>query len=481
MKVSEFLFKIKNILEGNLDLRDVWVEGELSQPKFYGTSIYFNLKEESENGVLGCYVSKDYYHKLLNKTEWKDGVKLKILGYISVWNKQGTFKFIVQDLEKDDGLGQKFLQLEKLKKKLESEGLFDGKHKKKIPKYPQKIGVITSLQGAAIHDIFRTMKKNSVYVDMIIFPSLVQGDAAPESLINALLEADQMGLDLLIITRGGGSFEDLFCFNDEQLARTIFRLKTPIISAVGHETDFTICDLVADLRVSTPTQSINELPNFNQESDILFNIQNELTRDILDKLKKSQSDLTLYEDAFKSKIDNLLSSNQNTLQSYSHQLELLFLNVLEQNYKLTTTLLYDIKNQLNNSVFFCRNNLNLCFHELNNNFKNTLSDENYFIKNQYDNIIFSMQNIIAKHRENIQTEKQNFSHQIAYLIQNEKNQLKNLELELENNNHAKILEKGYSITLKNGKIIKSRKDLQIGDTIETVIHEGSFESLINKL
>lgn len=459
MKVSEFLFKIKNLLEGNLDLRDVWVEGELSQPKFYGTSIYFNLKEETENGVLGCYVSKDYYHKLLNKTEWKDGVKLKILGYISVWNKQGTFKFIVQDLEKDDGLGQKYIELENLKKKLLSEGLFDTKFKKKIPPYPQKVGIVTSLNGAAIHDIFKTMKNNGVFVELTIFPSLVQGDAAPESLINALLEADDWGLDLIILTRGGGSFEDLYCFNDEQLARTIFQLKTPIISAVGHETDVTICDFVADLRVSTPTQSVNLLPNFYQESDKLKEFEDNLIKFLVNKIKTIQSEIQYFNDFFSLKFQNFSS----------------------QQLHLLTTLLQQLQNLLKNMILSNQNYLIANSQELENYLQKTLNEQFYLIENQYNNINYLMQNIIQKQIDFLSTSQLDLKPQILFLIQKEKNELRNLELELENNNHARILEKGYSITLKNGEIVKSLSQLQLGDTVQTILKSESFESIVKKL
>ncbi len=526
MKVSELLFKIKNLLEGNLDLRDIWLEGQLSQPKFYNQTIYFNIKDEQTDSILGCFVGRDYFQKVLNKLEWKDGIKLKIYGFISVWNKQGTFKFIVQDAEKDDGLGQKFIELENLKKKLLSEGLFDSKYKKKIPLYPEKVGIITSLNGAAIHDIFKTMKNNGSLVELIIFPSLVQGDAAPESLVNALLEADDWGLDLMILTRGGGSFEDLYCFNNEQLARTIFQLKTPIISAVGHETDITIADYVADLRASTPTQSINELPNFYQEQERLISIQEQLIQIFNERIQKNLLDLSNYNDFIHLKIQNLIQQSQKDIDSFVNQLELQIKNQIQLNQNFLTTLHSELFNILQitfqksyNQLDFFQNHIKDFaisiisihkkeidkFHEdlniyqffndlksqenflqqiqnsLQIHLENTLISNKQSIENHINNTCYFMQNISKNEWEKLKALETEINHFIFSILSNEKSQLKNIVLELDSHNHTKILEKGYSITLKEGKILKSIQEIQNEDTIQTFLKDGSFESIVKKI
>lgn len=526
MKVNEIIFKIKNIIEGNLDLRDIWVEGQLSEPRFYPNSIYFNIKDEEADSVLGCFVGKHYYYKVINKIDWKDGIRLKIYGYVSVWNKSGTFKFIVQEVEKEDGLGQKFIELEKLKQKLLLEGLFDAKHKKRIPRYAQKIGIITSLQGAAIHDIYKTMKNNGAFLEVIIFPSLVQGDSAPECLINALLEADQWGLDLLIITRGGGSFEDLYCFNDEQLVRTIFQLQTPIISAVGHETDMTLCDLVADLRASTPTQSVNELPNFNQEDEQLLALKEQLIHNFYDRIRKNQTELLNYNQFINLKIQTLKQQNLDLLNSLANEIKLQIHNQIQWNKNSLSTLpsqmadlleisIHQSQNQLNTlqneiknllssiiaeskkELNFFQENLNIyqffkdlkseenylhqTQNQLQNILENTLTSEKLFIDNQINNINYFMQNIFHWETQELNNLTIDLKRIITDLLNFEKDQLKTLYLELQNHDHQKILEKGYSITLKDGNLICSVNQVKEGDTIQTVLKDGNIDSIIKKV
>lgn len=503
MKVAEFIFKVKNLLEANLELREVWVEGELSEIKVYekSNSIYFNLKDETSDCILPCFISKDYYPKLINKILWQQGKKIKIFGYITVWNKTGVFKFIVQNAENDDGLGEKYLQLERLKVKLQAEGLFDTKYKKKIPLYPTRIGVVTSLQGAAIQDIYKTMKNNAVHIEMIIFPSLVQGSEAPYQLIDALQKADNQGLDLIIITRGGGSFEDLFCFNDEDLARTIFKLNTPIISAIGHESDVTICDLVADLRASTPTQSVNFLPNLNQELDKLINLQESILKQINHLFISCNNELSNYFEIMKlnatsnfhnqlrllqnnslqiefymkdqikdsySKLNNLYNQITNALQSSFNSA---YSNVLSHKEELIDTIkkaLYYLQNQIIyyqkdinllqffNELNYQANRLTQLYNEIKNELEKNISNNFYFIENQKNNLIYFMQNI----------------------IQSENNYLKNLNLELQSYNYQQILEKGFSITLKDGKLIKAVSEISAGDIVETLLKDGSFKSLV---
>lgn len=248
--VSELVNAIKSLLED--DFQEVVVQGEISN---FSTSsaghYYFTLSDE--DACLSCAVFRqDALRNPLLKT-LKDGDKITILGPISVYQKRGTFQLLGKRVF-PAGEGQLKIQFEKLKEKLSNEGLFDLDRKKKIPLYPQKIAVITAPQGAALQDFLNVIKRRSLWFDITIIPTLVQGDAAPQSLVNALKKIKELNsFDLVVFTRGGGSMEDLWAFNSEALVRAIADCDIPVISAVGHQIDFTLCDFVADLRVETPT------------------------------------------------------------------------------------------------------------------------------------------------------------------------------------------------------------------------------------
>jgi len=525
MKVSELIFEIKNSLEGNLKFRDIWVEGELSEVKIYqsSNSIYFKLKENDY--VLSCYLGKLYYYKLEKKVQWQDGKKVRMKGSITLWNK-GEMKFFVQDGENDLGLGEKYIQLEKLKQKLKNEGLFDAKYKKNIPLFPEKIGIITSLQGAVIHDIYDTMKKNGSLLHMIIFPSIVQGNEAPNQLIHALKEADQLGLDLLIIARGGGSAEDLWCFQDEQLARTIFDLKTPIISAVGHETDITICDLVADLRSPTPTAAANQLPKFYQQLDQLISYEENFIKHIQSLIQKHQTEFSNFYQSIHDKFFSTLDKSKDFLQSTFNQLysdikyqilshknnldtiqQVIFnswdfslneskrfldnysmemANQLMNNCKYLRTELEQNEKELSLPRFFKAINqqkelLNNLTSEFNQYLKITLSNELIFIDNQKDKLIYLMQSLIENQKLELKNLSSDLEVFVCNLLKEEKMKLEQLSTEMDSVDHQKLLSKGYSITLNHrGEVIKSIEQVNMNEKIQTILLDGVIQSIIEK-
>lgn len=237
LKVSELNQYIKRIFASDFILSNVSVEGEISNYKHhYSGHRYFSLKDE--NGRVKCVLFKNYGNSI--SLELKDGMKVVASGYVSIYERDGNYQLYVRDI-RESGLGDLYIAYEKLKEKLNEEGLFDDKYKKEIPSYPKTIGVVTSLTGAAIRDIITVLKRRNPGIDIIIYPSLVQGKEAPVSICEGLKYLDNRDdIDLVITGRGGGSIEELFAFNDEQVARTIFNMSTPIISAVGHETDFTL-------------------------------------------------------------------------------------------------------------------------------------------------------------------------------------------------------------------------------------------------
>lgn len=241
---------IKKIFEQDFLLKNLNVEGELSNFKKHSSGhIYFTLKDDKAQ--VSCVLFSSY----LNGSEkgLKDGDQVIVKGSVSLYEKSGQYQIYVREIEKS-GQGNLHLQFEQLKDKLKKEGLFDEDHKKPIPNYARRIGIITSPTGAAIRDLVEIARRRNPYVELILFPALVQGEGAKYDLVRGLEYFNQdNSCDLIIIGRGGGSLEDLWAFNEEEVARGIYQSKIPVISAVGHESDITISDLVADLRASTPS------------------------------------------------------------------------------------------------------------------------------------------------------------------------------------------------------------------------------------
>lgn len=286
LKVSEINQYIKRIFAGDWLLSDIRVEGEISNFKHhYSGHMYFSLKDDK--GKLKCVMFRNDNKQVNFKL--RDGIKIIATGYISVYEKEGDYQLYVKHIE-ESGVGDLFAAFEELKEKLKKEGLFDEEDKKELPFLPKRIGVVTSSTGAAIKDIITVIKRRLPMADIVIYPVLVQGVQAPKEICEGLKFLDNKeDIDVIITGRGGGSIEELFAFNHENVARTIYSMKTPVVSAVGHETDFTIADFVADLRAATPSAAAeivtpeqekldrNLEQNFNQLCNSINNIINDNT------------------------------------------------------------------------------------------------------------------------------------------------------------------------------------------------------------
>ncbi|BDG36727.1 exodeoxyribonuclease VII large subunit [Saccharococcus caldoxylosilyticus] len=241
---------IKRKFDVDPHLRDLWIKGEISNFKYHSRGhMYFTLKDEQAR--IQAVMFAGYNQYLHFRPE--DGMKVLVRGEISVYEPSGNYQIYVKEMQ-PEGIGNLYLAYEQLKKRLEAEGLFSPQHKKPLPAFPRYIGVATSPTGAAIRDIITTIRRRYPIATIILFPTLVQGEHAAESIVRSIEKANELGyIDVLIVGRGGGSIEELWAFNEEIVARAIFASEVPIISAVGHETDFTIADFVADLRAPTPT------------------------------------------------------------------------------------------------------------------------------------------------------------------------------------------------------------------------------------
>lgn len=306
ISVSELNNYIKNLFDSSRFLSSITVVGEISNFTNHRSGhLYFSLKDGESQIKAVMFRSSASRLKFMPES----GMKVIAHGTVSVFERDGSYQLYVTSMQ-PDGIGALYLAYEQLKEKLSQEGLFSEEHKRLIPKMPQKIGVITSPTGAAVRDIINVIGRRFPLTKIYIYPALVQGAGSEESLIKALDYLDRSGLvDVIIIGRGGGSIEDLWSFNSEKLARRIFTAKTPIISAVGHETDFTICDFVADLRAPTPSAAAElAVPDIRELYIRLDYYGDRLSSSLLKKVKMSEEKLfSLKDKVLRDRLDRYIS------------------------------------------------------------------------------------------------------------------------------------------------------------------------------
>ena len=395
------------------NLNQVFLKGEISNFKAHTRGhLYFTIKDETSriNAVM--------FYSQASKISFtpEDGMKVLVTGRISVYEATGGYQVYVDDIIQD-GVGNLYIEYEKLKKKLASEGLFDASKKRKIPKFPETIGIITAPTGAAIKDILSTIRRRWPITKTILFPSLVQGASAAPEIVKQIKKAQEYDLDVLIVGRGGGSIEDLWCFNDEEVARAIYECKIPVISAVGHEIDFTIADYVADLRAPTPTGAA-EMAVANQTD--FYNYMRQINL----RLNKS--------------MQNYIKNNRERLDT------------LKNSYILKNPIsMYQIKEQKFDTLYE-----KLCLV-----MKNLIQNEKTSLQNKIDKIP-----ILTKH-----------------LLERNQNQYVSLLNKLEILNPLLTIKRGYSITKKDDKVITSVKDLKKDDTLQIQLQDGSVLADVEKI
>ena len=287
LSVSQINFYIKSIIENDGSLQFVLVTGEISNLTVHQRSGHIYLSLKDSNSVISAVMFAGNARRL--KFRLENGMKVICRGRISVYEPSGRYQLYIEDMQ-PDGVGALTLAFEQLKKSLAQKGLFDNAHKKPLPKFPKTIGVITSPTGAAVQDITNIIRRRFPSADIVLAPVLVQGESAPEQLVCAVNKFSASKIaDVVIIGRGGGSAEDLWAFNDEQLAYAVYNCETPIISGVGHETDFTVCDFVADVRASTPSAAAELAVPDRQELMSYYFKQKQYISAMLDrKIKTAQ-------------------------------------------------------------------------------------------------------------------------------------------------------------------------------------------------
>ncbi|AEG40077.1 exodeoxyribonuclease VII large subunit [Lactobacillus kefiranofaciens] len=337
LTVTDLNYYITQKFKNDPYLHKVFLEGELSNFRYRRNSHqYFSLKDEKSK--INVVMFRSYFDKVKFKPE--EGMKVYVVGYVSVYGPQGSYQFYAEKME-PAGLGALYEQLKQLQAKLAKEGLFDPEHKRSLPRFPDRIAVVTSASGAVIHDIMVTANRRFPHAEIDLYPAQVQGDTAAESLVHAMQQIAAQGdkYDVMIIGRGGGSLEDLWPFNEEEVVRQVYSMPMPVISSVGHETDTTLCDLVADARAATPTAAAEyATPNLTDELAGIHQLQSRLLASMQaiirvrrDQLKRIENSVIMREptrlyDQQIQQVDLLNQRLQNGMQNK--------LDRYQQNYRL---------------------------------------------------------------------------------------------------------------------------------------------------
>lgn len=428
VSVSTLVHYLKSKLESDNLIQKVLVEGEISNFSNYRSGHwYFSLKDE--NSLIRCVMFSSYNKKV--QFAPKDGDKVIIQADVSVYEQRGDIQLLVYAM-KSDKIGDLYLQFEKLKAKLYAEGLFDDKYKKPIPLYPMNIALVTGANTAARSDVLTTLNRRWPIAEIHEYSVLVQGNESAGQIINALSRADNNHHDVILLVRGGGSIEDLWSFNDETLARTIFNLKTPIITGIGHEINYTISDYVADLRAPTPTGAAERCaPDQKDVLNMLNVYQTRLNTAITTKKDHASRELNKYSSSFVFSSPQRLYSEKemqlvnlsNALYHSVHTYEMNLEQSLSRYANLLTSTIKDNLSQLNLDI---------------NEYKNKLNNSVKFIKDKKENCL-----------------RQNAGLLDAY-------------------SPLKSLARGYAIVEKNGEAIKSTDNLHTDDTLSIRMYDGKI-------
>ena len=414
LTVSAVTRYLKAKFDVDENLQTVYLKGEISNFKAHTSGhFYFSLKDE--NSKINAIMFRSNASKVIFTPA--DGMKVLVTGRISVYEAMGSYQIYVDEML-EDGVGNLYIAFEQLKKKLQTEGLFDEAHKKPIPRIPKRVGIVTASTGAAIRDIMTTIKRRFPICETILFPTLVQGENAKDDIVRNIKRAEDYDLDVLIVGRGGGSIEDLWPFNEEVVARAIYDCKIPVISAVGHEVDFTIADFVADLRAPTPTAAAElAVPNIGDLKKHIDQLSIRLNESIYKKVNY----LKLYLDSVK---NSFVIKNPGVMfENKKQSLDLM-------NTKLNDLMLGKVDKM-----------------------KNELEK----IKKSY-----VLTNPKLLYRDNIVC-------------------LKNIIDKLELLNPLNILSRGYSITYLDNKALKSVKKVKKDDILKVKLYDGMLEAKVNKI
>ena len=437
--VSELTRKIRNLLEYKIG--EVWVEGEISNLRKQASGHqYFTLKDA--NSQLSCVLFRGNASRMA--LDLNDGQEIEVRGDLSVYEPRGNYQLIVRNAQLK-GQGNLQLQFEALKKKLNAEGLFKEETKSSIPSFPDTICIVTSPTGAAVRDMISVIQRRAPWVKILVYPVLVQGNQASSQIVEALANIDQwtkkaeISIDTVVLTRGGGSLEDLWPFNEEDTARAIHKLSLPIISAIGHEIDYTISDFVADLRAPTPSAA----------AEILVPEKDEIRRN-LNNLNHSLNSKTI-----------------NTIDRWHERLE----------YLGTRTLVNEpirILAELEQSTDWKLETLQKTFFEAIGKKEKNIT--NYDQRLTLSHPAKQLEEVLGK----LKILNQSLDHSLSKKFNQLKERYQRGAISLKNLGPQSVLERGFSLTHdKDGNLVTSSKEIRSGDKITTNLKDGSFESTID--
>lgn len=436
LTVSQLNERVNTLLNSTPGVRDVWVSGEISNlVKHSSGHYYFTLKDSRSE--IRCSLFKGSRARL--NFEPNENMKVNAFGSVGIYVQRGQYQLIVETM-RSSGVGDLYLAYDELKKKLEFEGLFDVSKKKAIPKYPRRIGIVTSPTGAAIHDML-TVSGRRFPADIILYPALVQGDGAAVSIVRGIEALNKENVDVMIVGRGGGSIEDLWAFNEEVVARAIAASKVPIISAVGHETDFTIADLVADVRAPTPSAAAEiALPDKNEELRHVDVMSMRLTRSLSSIIESMRNKFRI--------LDAKLSPKR-----------------AEEKVDRLSAQLNELSSRASASLGSAMERMDRQFSVLDAKLAPRRAKE------AVDQYIMRLEDLSST-----------MDSSVLRMLSDDKKDLRNLSMRLDGLNPTSVLGRGYSLVRDSkGKTLTSVDGLTSGSMVDVVMRDGSASAEIKEV
>lgn len=436
LSVTAITKYIKYKFDQDPHLLNVFIKGEISNFKRHSSGhLYFALKDDK--GVLSAMMFKSSANQLSFNP--KEGDQVLVEGRIGVYESRGAYQIYVQSMQLD-GVGLLYEKFEALKKELAEKGYFDQEHKLRIPKYPKKIAVLTASTGAAIRDICSTLDKRYPLAEQVLMSTLVQGKGAKDNIINNIKEADSMGVDVIIVGRGGGSIEDLWSFNEREVVEAIYHCKTPVISAVGHETDTTLSDFVSDVRAATPTQAaVIATPDINALYQLISNARQYLTKHITQSIQQDKHKLKQLSSYYKLKTPSLLY-DQETQKLDELQKQ------LSRNLEQTVT-------RNNHKLDILQNKLRIT----------PIYNKTFQFRQDFDRLNMLQTQLVNR------------------IISQKRQALTSKLAQLDALSPTQIMLRGYSIIEKDDKIITSKNDLKIDDDITINLKDGKINANVKEI
>lgn len=435
--VSQLNRYLKGVIERDALLQDIWLRGEISNfTKHSSGHMYFTLKDKDSRLKVVMFSSHNRFLTFIPK----DGTRALVRGSISVFERDGAYQMYAREIQ-PDGIGSLYLAYEQLKEKLTLEGLFAQERKRSIPAYPKKVGVVTSPTGAAIRDIVITIKRRFPQVQIVVAPAIVQGIDAPRSIVSAINKMNQyLDIDVLIVGRGGGSIEELWAFNDELVARAISGSRIPIISAVGHETDVTIADFVADIRAATPTAAAElAVPHYLEVLQQLKQLEHRIHRSMQVRISQERKKLERY------------------VSSYGMR-------------------------QPERRIDELRQRTDLLSERLDKAFLQTRKQQTERMKQLQARLYrFRFDRITLQHRTKLAQQNERIGRAIRHRLDQKRVRWVHLMEQLDAVSPLKIMQRGFTLVYKNGELVKTTKSFAVGDELMLRLVDGNVRSVVTEI